>query len=151
MGCWLKICKEVDKVQKYIWRQSPQGLVIEKLESKITQAPGLSNRADVSPPSFFSLGDQSSKSLGSMFQEICLVHDLSISNSKDNTRNQHTVFSPKVTILIWLTQTKRSSCVTILLLSKRREVVVFWIRVSPSTITPFAQLPKGKSISRHVI
>lgn len=106
--------------------------MIEKLKSRITQVPGLSNRADVLPPSFFSLGDQSSKSLGSMFQEICLVHDLSmsLSNSKDNTHNQHIVLSPNVSsleviVLIWPTQAKRYSCVTILLLSKRRDVVVF--------------------------
>lgn len=89
--------------------------MIEKLKSKITQVPGLSNRADVLPPSFFSLGDQSSESLASMFQEICLVHDLStsLSNSKDNTHNQHIALSPngsspEVIILIWLTQTKPS-------------------------------------------
>lgn len=47
-------------------------LEVEKLKSRITQVPGLSNEAEVLPSSFFILGDQSFKSLGNMSQEICL-------------------------------------------------------------------------------
>lgn len=43
----------------YIWK-------LEKLKSRITQVPVLSNGDDVLPFSFFSLGDQSSKSLGNI-------------------------------------------------------------------------------------
>lgn len=53
----------------YIWK-------LEKLKSKTTQVPVLSNGTDVLPFSFFSLGDQSSKSLGNVSQEICLGNEV---------------------------------------------------------------------------
>lgn len=50
--------------------------MVEKLKSRITQVPGLSNEVDVLPSSFFILGDQSFKNLGNMFQDICLGNEV---------------------------------------------------------------------------
>lgn len=50
--------------------------MIQKMKSRVTQVPGLSNEADVLPSSFFILGGQSFKSLGNMFQDICLGNEV---------------------------------------------------------------------------
>lgn len=127
IGWWLKIWREVDRSKIFIWRLNPKGLAIGKLMSGVIWVPDSHHMADVLPYSFFRLGDQSSKRLGRS-QEVCLVNAVKElgtgpSYSRDHTRNQHTVLSR------W---------VTILLLSKRRKVVVFWIISFLSIITPFS-------------